>query len=112
VNDLENLLILDGDIFPMDNGYWVKFEAKQIEPSEFIPHGIKYSLTLHDKFNQRVVGYDNAHGFRPRAGKHGAKKETWDHIHKKLDVHPYEFETAAQLIEDFWKSAEYYMENY
>ena len=65
MNDLENLLNLDGEIFPMENGYWVKFckcgfpfghEAKRVDVSKAIPHGIKYSLTLHDKRNQRVVG--------------------------------------------------------
>lgn len=28
-----------------------------------------------------------------------------------MDIVPYEFESASQLLEDFWKSAEYYMEN-
>jgi hypothetical protein len=28
-----------------------------------------------------------------------------------MDIVPYEFESASQLIEDFWKSSEYYMEN-
>jgi hypothetical protein len=111
MQDLENLLILDGEIFPMDNGFWVKFEAHRIEPSMKIPHGIRYSLTLHDRYNQRVLGYDNAHRFKPTA-KYGGKKETWDHIHKKLDVFPYEFESAVQLMEDFWKSAEEYMARY
>ena len=109
MNDLENLLMLDGEIFPMDNGYWVKFEAKKVEPSREIPHGIRYSLTLHDKRNQRVLGYDNAHSFKPRKGKYGAKKETWDHLHKKMETFPYEFESALQLIEDFWNSVELYM---
>jgi len=74
MNDLENLLNLDGEIFPMDNGCWVKFEAKRVEPNAHIPHGIKYSLTLHDKHNQRVIGYDNAHGFKSRHAKYGADK--------------------------------------
>ena len=112
MNDLENLLMLDGEIFPMDNGYWVKFEAKRVKPSREVPHGIRYSLTLHDKRNQRVIGYDNAHSFRPRKGKHGAKKETWDHIHKKMETFPYEFESALQLIEDFWNSVELYISNH
>lgn len=29
-----------------------------------MPHGIKYSLTLHDRRNHRVIGYDNAHSFK------------------------------------------------
>ena len=110
MNDLENLLNLNGEIFPMDNGYWVKFEAKAVKKSKIIPHGVKYSLTLHDKNNQRVIGYDNAHSFKSKK-RYGAKKETYDHIHKQMDIVAYEFESASQLIEDFWKSAEYYMEN-
>jgi hypothetical protein len=110
LNDLENLLNLHGEIFPLDNGYWVKFEATEVDKSDSIPHGVKYSLTLHDKTNRRVIGYDNAHSFKSNK-KYGAKKLTYDHIHKKEDIVAYEFETAAQLIEDFWKSADYYMEN-
>jgi hypothetical protein len=110
VNDLENLLMLDGEVFPLDNGCWVKFEAKRVKPNSAIPHGVKYSLTLHDKRNHRVIGYDNAHSFKPTQ-KYGAKKESYDHIHKKMDIVSYEFESAAQLMEDFWKSVDYYMEN-
>ena len=110
MNDLENLLMLDGEVFPLDSGCWVKFEAKRVEPSSAIPHGVKYSLTLHDKRNHRVIGYDNAHSFKSTQ-KYGAKKESYDHIHKKMDVVSYEFESAAQLMEDFWKSVDYYMEN-
>jgi hypothetical protein len=28
---LDTLLLLDGEIFPMDNGHWVKFEASRAE---------------------------------------------------------------------------------
>ncbi len=110
MSDLENLLNLNGETFPMDNGYWVKFEVWRVEVSKSVPHGIRYSLTLHDKHNHRVIGYDNAHSFRSKK-KYGAKRETYDHIHKQMDIVPYEFESASQLLEDFWKSAEYYMEN-
>jgi hypothetical protein len=43
--------------------------------------------------------------------KYGAKKETYDHIHKKMEILAYAFESADQLLEDFWKSVDYYMEN-
>jgi hypothetical protein len=109
VYDLENLLNLNGEIFSMENGYWVKFEVRKVEPSKRVPHGIKYSLTLHDKRNRRVIGYDNAHSYKP-SKKYGCHKETYDHIHKKLDVVPYEFQSASQLLEDFWISVEHYME--
>jgi len=107
---LENLLNLHGEVFPMDNGYWVKFEAYKVESTNSIPHGIRYSLTLHDKRNNRVIGYDNAHSFKS-SKKYGAKKETYDHIHKQMDTIAYEFSSASQLLEDFWQSVEYYMEN-
>ena len=110
MNDLENLLNLHGEVFPIKNGHWVKFEPIVVDSSTHIPHGIKYSLTLHDNRNHRVIGYDNAHSFKPTQ-KYGAKKETYDHIHKKMEVSAYEFESAGQLMEDFWKSVDYYMEN-
>lgn len=108
--DLENLLNLDGEIFPMDNGYWVKFEVHEVKATKSMPHGIKYSLTLHNIHAQRVIGYDNAHSFKSTK-KYGAKKETYDHIHKKMDVVAYEFKSASQLLEDFWNSVDHYMEN-
>jgi len=33
--------------------------------SRHAPHGIRYSLTLHDKYGARVLGYDNAHAVKP-----------------------------------------------
>jgi len=58
---LDTLLSLNGETFPMDNGFWTKFEAYKVDISIQIPHGIKYSLTLHDPSNVRVFGIDNAH---------------------------------------------------
>jgi len=46
VNDLENLFNLHGEVFPMDNGYRVKFEVYQVEVSKFISHRVRYSLAL------------------------------------------------------------------
>jgi len=103
---LETLLDLDGEIFPMENGFWIKFEAFKTEPSQQIPHGVKYSLTLHDRNNTRVLGFDNAHAYKPRRKKYGARKITWDHLHKIDKAHPYEFESAGQLLEDFWAAVE------
>jgi hypothetical protein len=33
---LETLLDLDGEIFPMDNGYWTKFEACRVAPTRHL----------------------------------------------------------------------------
>lgn len=100
---LAALLELDGEIFPMDNGYWTKFEAKVVTVSDKIPHGIRYSLTLHDRHNARILGYDNAHGVK--AGKRGfsARRVEWDHKHERRRVTPYAFKDAGRLLEDFWR---------
>jgi Family of unknown function (DUF6516) len=60
-HSLDNLLALDSAIIVLERDYWVKFEAKEIKQSEGRPHGIKYSLTLHNKYGERIIGFDNAH---------------------------------------------------
>ena len=99
---LEILFQLEGEVFPMDNGFWTKFEVRRVEANEHIPHGIKYSLTLHNRNNVRVLGYDNAHAIKPKRKKYGAQRITWDHRHERKIVEPYEFESADQLLDDFW----------
>ena len=39
-----------------------------------------------------------------------SKKETYDHIHKKTEIFPFEFENAGQLMEDFWSSVNRYID--
>ncbi len=62
---LETLLDLDGSILEQEGGYWIKIEARRVPSSEHAMHGIRYSLTLHDKYGIRVLGYDNAHAVKP-----------------------------------------------
>jgi len=47
---LSYLLDLDGEILVQAGGYWVKIEAHTCEASPQVPHGISYSLTLHDRY--------------------------------------------------------------
>jgi len=103
---LLTLLDLDGEIFPMDNGFWTKIDAKMVMQSDRIPHGIRYSLTLHNKSNLRVLGYDNAHGFKVGRKGFRAKITKWDHKHEGARVKPYVFQGAGQLLEDFWDDVE------
>jgi hypothetical protein len=102
---LNTLLDLDGYTYRLNKGYWVKFEAHPVNVTDQIPHGISYCLTLHDRLNRRVVGFDNAHGyaFQSRRKKFGGRKVTWDHKHNCEKVSHYDFESAAQLIMDFWE---------
>jgi hypothetical protein len=106
---LIGLLNLDGEIFPMDSGYWTKFEARRVDPEPHAPHGVRYSLTLHDRYNRRVLGFDNAHAVRPTRKGYAARKITWDHRHKCEKVSPYDYESASRLLEDFWREVELIM---
>ncbi|MBI5445098.1 MAG: hypothetical protein HY900_28290 [Deltaproteobacteria bacterium] len=106
---LEVLLSLDGEVYRLENGYWTKFEVKRVSPTAEVPHGIHYNLTFHDRFNTRVLGFDNAHAVKPQKKKYSARKLTWDHKHDREVVEPYEFESPAQLLEDFWNAAEQIM---
>jgi hypothetical protein len=102
----ETLLDLHGEVFPMDNGYWTKFEAFRVEKTPQIPHGIRYSLTLHDRNNTRILGFDNAHSLKAGKTRYGTRKITWDHKHRMEKVETYEFVSASQLLEDFWKAVD------
>jgi hypothetical protein len=109
---LDTLLDLDGEVFAMGNGFWVKFNACRTSINEHIPHGIKYSLTLHDRYNRRIIGYDNSHGIKllPKK-KFSGKRDVWDHKHEKTLTAPYEFESAYQLLEDFWNDVNAVLES-
>ena len=100
------LLDLDGEIFPMLNGFWTKIDAKRVMQSDTIPHGVRYSLTLHNRNNLRVLGYDNAHRFKTGRRGFEAKVTEWDHKHEGNKVKRYKFASAGQLLEDFWSDVQ------
>jgi hypothetical protein len=105
---LQWLLELHGVSIQLEEGYWWKAEAWRVAPSVLCPHGVRYSLTLHNKYNTRIFGYDNAHGIRTASkGKFGSRIVR-DHVHmtESDKGHFYEFSTAAQLLEDFFKRSE------
>jgi len=107
---IENLLDLNGDRFVVDEklGLWVKFEARRTTVTNDRPHGVRYSLTLHDKSGKRILGFDNAHAIEyERKGKVKPKR-TYYHWHKDVDDvgRPYEYRNAGNLLEDFWKEVE------
>jgi hypothetical protein len=74
----ENLLALDGYVFFIDEAgeYRVKFEVQKVDVSAERPHGIKYSITLHNSANRRLVGFDNAHPAKTRSVG-GAGEARW-----------------------------------
>ena len=102
---LETLLDLDGSILEEDGGYWIKIEARRVHASEHALHGIRYSLTLHDRYGTRVLGYDNAHAVKPpKKFKFAGQRLPYDHRHRSSSDKgvPYAFESAHRLLEDFF----------
>jgi hypothetical protein len=100
-DDLAALLDLDGVRFRLEAGYWTKFEVRLVRPTSNMPHGIRYSLTLHDVSGKRVLGFDNAHRVRSR-DRSTSRWVEWDHRHDLERVRPYRFESTGRLLEDFW----------
>lgn len=101
--NLQSLLDLDGERFQMGDGYWTKFDVKLVKPSNEIPHGIRYSLTLHDRHGKRLLGFDNAHAVK-KSKRYEARKVEWDHRHDADTVTAYEFESPGALVEEFWNA--------
>ena len=64
-------LAFDGAEYLFEAGYWVKIEVKRTAPTAQRPHGLSYSLTLHDPEGVRLLGFDNAHGLRCGAAATG-----------------------------------------
>jgi hypothetical protein len=103
---LDVLLELNGTEYTEENGYWYKIEAWQVTPTPEIPHGIRYNLTLHNNYNKRIMGFDNAHSVKARKKrKYKGRIVEYDHVHETpLDEGtPYVFISADQLLKDFFE---------
>ncbi len=102
---MELLLDLDGLNFAQEGGYWIKYEVSAVEKTTVRPHGIKYSLTLHDPEGKRMFGIDNAHRPKKRRGPaaRSTRPKAADHMHRGGREYTYEFEGAKTLLVDFDK---------
>ncbi|HZK98733.1 MAG TPA: DUF6516 family protein [Caulobacteraceae bacterium] len=107
-DELAYLLDFDGARYLFDEGYWVKIEVKRTEPTRQRPHGLSYSLTLHDPEGVRLLGFDNAHAAPPLGGRYKAKPVAHDHWHRtgKDKGRPYAFRSALRLVQDFLDEVE------
>ena len=104
---LETLLDLHGQTLFVDEvGHWVKFIVQPTEVTPERPHGLRYSLTLHAPDGARLVGFDNAHQPKPSRGPGARKSRASDHRHRLTRVRPYDYEDAAALLEDFWRTVD------
>jgi hypothetical protein len=103
-HQIRTLLELHDQILDQEDGYWIKIEAWEVKPSKDIPHGIRYSLTLHAPSGKRILGFDNAHALKVKGHKYAGQRLTFDHKHRHMaDTGiPYEFKDAYQLLTDFF----------
>jgi hypothetical protein len=103
-SSLDTLLELDGQTFFVDaeDRYWVKFDVKRCDVSPERPHGLRYSLTLHSRSGDRLVGLDNAHAVSSTEGPSRRSKKQYDHKHRLKTIRPYDYRSAATLLGDFW----------
>ena len=100
-DSLLRLLSDDRRRYWLENGWSIRFRIAQAAVSAHRPHGVRYSLTLHDEANRRLLGFDNAHGL-PRL-------QAYDHRHRFRrtgQLLPYEWHGADQLIGDFFGAVE------
>lgn len=106
---IETLIDLHDQIIDQDGGYWGKIEAWRVVPTEEIPHGIRYALTLHEPYGKRILGYDNAHAVKPpKKFKYVGRRLTYDHKHRHANDRgvPYTFQDAHQLLVDFFNEVD------
>ena len=89
-------------------GYHIRFEIERVKATAERPHGLRYSFTLHDPNDKRLVGFDNAHRVRPRGSRFKGRPIAADHWHRSGDDEgrPYRFKDAETLIEDFFNEVE------
>jgi len=101
-HSLDTLLALDGEWFGLESKCWVRFEVKRVPVTPEKPHGLDYSLTLHDPGGKRLLGFDNAHSIREGTGPGARTRIAYDHKHKGQRVRFYDYEDAVTLLTDFW----------
>ena len=73
---------------PEGHGYACRFRAEE-------KHGkVSYAVVLCDAYGNRVLGFDNAHGY--------------DHEHPPKKGKPYRFTTSENLVADLYERVDAY----
>lgn len=106
---LGTLLDLHEQVIDQGHGYWIKIEAWRVVISPHFPHGIRYSLTLHEPYGRRILGYDNAHAVKPEGrSRFTGTRLPYDHRHRHASDKgvPYAFQDAHQLLADFFNEVD------
>ena len=99
-HELEFLLSLNGVEFRLLNGHVIKIDVHTVAATGSRPHGLKYSLTLHNVSGQRIYGMDNAH--------RTSRQPEYDHRHLygRGRIVGYAYRGPAELLADFYREVE------
>lgn len=103
--DLLALIGIAG-VHQMSNGWQVVIRAEWVDATPQRPHGLSYALILQDENGDRLLGFDNAHGFDGATAT-----DPFDHEHPAGRVGrriEYPFTSASALITDFFERAQSY----
>lgn len=105
--DLETLFdFADESPWRLPDGGWVVVHVERVDVTVQRPHGIRYGLVLQDPDKQRVLGFDNSHGFDG-----AADDDPFDHEHALGRVARrirYDFKSASLLLADFFDRCDAY----
>lgn len=109
----EALRDYDGCEFVFDCGYVARFRFRRTEDrvTDAWPHPYRYSLTLHDARNKRVLGFDNAHAVAASGPVRKRRHRAADHWHAGPGDagQAYRFESPQALLGDFMKAVEEFL---
>src|SRR5437899_1680046 len=97
-------LIDQAHVWRMPHGWQIVIRADWCDTTSGRPHGLSYALILHDENGERLLGFDNSHGF-DGAGV----DDPFDHEHRLGLVGQrfrYQFTSAARLFRDFLDQVE------
>jgi hypothetical protein len=98
-SELAGMIDLAG-VRRMPNGWQVVIRAEWCDVTAGRPHGLSYALVLLDEFGERLLGFDNTHGF-DGAGD----DDPFDHEHRLGSVgqrFQYKFKSPSVLLSDFF----------
>src|SRR5258708_1145720 len=98
-------LIEQAGVWPMPNGWQVVIRAEWCDVTSGRPHGLSYALILQDEQGERMLGFDNSHGF-DGAGD----DDPFDHEHRFRAVgqrFQYNFISPGALLSDFFDRVEH-----
>jgi len=99
--NVEVLTLMDyAGVWPMPNGWQVVIRAEWCDVTPGRPHGFSYALILQDENEERLLGFDNSHGFD------GAQdNDPFDHEHRFGKIGKrfrYDFTSPSTLMTDFF----------